>query len=533
MTAIYKREMLSYFTSPIGYVFVAVFLALNAFIFSICTLMEGENSSVGSYFTMVMFIFIILVPLLTMKSFSEERRMRTEQLLLTSPVSLFGMVFAKFLAAFTMFGGTFIFGSLFNFAVLYKYCEKPNGAVLVSDSIGILLIGAAAAANRQTYIREKAVTPTPSITPRTVRITEAPGQPTLTPTPRLLQMNSVGLEVKELQERLRELGYYSGEVDGQYGGGTRSAVQAFQGQHGLDADGIAGESTLNLLYSANAQTFVPTPTPSDTPETAAMLGSGSQGDQVKKLQQRLAELGFYTGKVDGDYGKGTKQAVTVFQSQHGLDADGIAGEKTLRLLYSSAANLPMLVNKDHPIDADFVPADLVDMSKHCDSTLVKIKYKGTQGVREAVDALIEMLEAAKKDGVTNWQVSAAYRSVKDQQSIFDSNVKSYMNKNGLSREKAISATRKTVADPGTSEHHTGLAFDITVPGTSAFQGTKQCTWLHAHCWDYGFVVRYQKDKEDITGFLAEAWHIRYVGKEHSQVMREKNLCLEEYLDLAK
>ena len=143
MTAIYKREMLSYFTSPIGYVFVAVFLALNAFIFSICTLMEGESSSVGSYFTMVMFIFIILVPLLTMKGFSEERRMRTEQLLLTSPVSLFGMVFAKFLAAFTMFGGTYIFGSHFNNAVLYKYCEEPNGAVLVSDSVGILLIGAA------------------------------------------------------------------------------------------------------------------------------------------------------------------------------------------------------------------------------------------------------------------------------------------------------------------------------------------------------------------------------------------------------
>ena len=143
MIAIYKREMLSYFTSPIGYVFVAVFLALNAFIFSLFTLMAGEDSSVGSYFMMVMFIFIILVPLLTMKSFSEERRMRTEQLLLTSPVSLFGMVFAKFLAAFTMFGGTFIFGSIFNFATLYKYCEEPNTAVLISDSIGILLIGAA------------------------------------------------------------------------------------------------------------------------------------------------------------------------------------------------------------------------------------------------------------------------------------------------------------------------------------------------------------------------------------------------------
>ena len=142
MLAIYKREMLSYFTSPIGYVFIAVFLALNAFIFSIWTLMAGEGSSVGTYFMFVMFIFIVLVPLLTMKSFSEERKMRTEQLILTSPVSLMGMVFAKFLAAFTMFGGTFLGGNLINFATLYMYGE-PNTAVLISSSIGILLIGAA------------------------------------------------------------------------------------------------------------------------------------------------------------------------------------------------------------------------------------------------------------------------------------------------------------------------------------------------------------------------------------------------------
>ena len=142
MLAIYKREMLSYFTSPIGYVFIAVFLALNAFIFSIFTLMAGEGSSVGSYFMFVMFIFIVLVPLLTMKSFSEERKMRTEQLILTSPVSLMGMVFAKFLDAFTMFGGTFLGGNLINFATLYMYGE-PNTAVLISSSIGILLIGAA------------------------------------------------------------------------------------------------------------------------------------------------------------------------------------------------------------------------------------------------------------------------------------------------------------------------------------------------------------------------------------------------------
>ena len=142
MTAIYKREMLSYFTSPIGYVFIAVFLALNSFIFSLFTLTAGDDSSVGTYFMIVMFIFIILVPLLTMKSFSEERKMRTEQLLLTSPISLMGMVFAKFLAAFTMFAGTFILGALMMFPTLYMYGE-PNTAVLISSTIGILLIGAA------------------------------------------------------------------------------------------------------------------------------------------------------------------------------------------------------------------------------------------------------------------------------------------------------------------------------------------------------------------------------------------------------
>ncbi len=142
MTAIYKREMLSYFTSPIGYVFIAVFLALNSFIFSLFTLMAGDGSSVGTYFMIVMFIFIILVPLLTMKSFSEERKMRTEQLLLTSPISLMGMVFAKFLAAFTMFAGTFILGALMMFPTLYMYGE-PNTAGLISSTIGILLIGAA------------------------------------------------------------------------------------------------------------------------------------------------------------------------------------------------------------------------------------------------------------------------------------------------------------------------------------------------------------------------------------------------------
>ena len=178
-------------------------------------------------------------------------------------------------------------------------------AVIILLVIAILYVGISALQDQRVYQREAAITPTPSITPRTVRITEDPALPTSTPTPCILQKNSIGIEVKQLQQRLKDLGYYSGDVDGQYGTGTQTAVTAFQAQHGLKADGVAGEQTLAILYSESAQTFVPTPTPSATP---AMLSSGSSGDEVKALQSRLQQLGFYSGVLDGDYGKGTRAA---------------------------------------------------------------------------------------------------------------------------------------------------------------------------------------------------------------------------------
>ena len=415
--------------------------------------------------------------------------------------------------------------------------------VIIILICAIFWLGVAALVNQQAYEREAKITPTPSITPRTVQITEDPAQPTSTPTPRLFQVNDVGIEVRDMQRRLKELGYLSGEADGQFGTATENAVKAFQWQHNLQNDGIAGEQTLNLLYSENARVFVPTPTPSPTP---SVLSSGASGEEVRRLQTRLKDLGFYTGDIDGAFGKGTKSAVTLFQKQHDLEADGIAGAMTLKMLYSNdahhivvtptpetiqvmAGSLPLLVNKEKPVGSDFIPADLVNMSAYCDSALVKIKYDSTQGVREAVDALMTMLAAAKDEGITNWQVSAAYRSYQDQVDIMEQNVKSYMNSNGLSRKQAESAAKLTVAEPGTSEHHTGLAFDMTVPGTAAFKGTKQEIWLRKNCWDYGFIIRYTDEKQDITGFLGEEWHIRYVGKEHSKIMQEKDWCLEEYL----
>lgn len=297
-----------------------------------------------------------------------------------------------------------------------------------------------------------------------------------------------------------------------------------------------------FAYSEETQSPpVPTAAASVVPVTRT-LNKNAKGDDVLLLQQALQNLGYSVGQLDGIYGNGTKEAVRQFQAHNHLDADGIAGPKTLALLFSEQAKAitktdvlagewPLLVNREHKVPADFIPDNMVDLSEYCDPALVKIKYNGTQAVREAADALITMLKAAAADGIGNWQVSAAYRSYANQQSMMDYKVNTYLTNNpDWPRSRARSAASHTVADPGTSEHHTGLAFDMTVPGSSIFKGTKQCTWLHKHCWEYGFIIRYPEDKEKITGFTPEAWHIRYVGTKHSIPMRDGNLCLEEYLE---
>ncbi len=143
MFPIYKREMLAYYTSPIGYIFTAVLLVLSGILFSFTTVwMRTVDTS--AYFVAILFLFSILIPLLTMKQFSEERKSKTEQLLLTAPVSIFGIVFAKFFAAFTVFAGSFILSAFINFTTLAAVTEKElNLALIVGSSVGILLIGAA------------------------------------------------------------------------------------------------------------------------------------------------------------------------------------------------------------------------------------------------------------------------------------------------------------------------------------------------------------------------------------------------------
>ena len=308
------------------------------------------------------------------------------------------------------------------------------------------------------------------------------------------------------------------------------------------------------LFTAGAEstaeaTEQPTPTVTHTPaelQAQGIFTVGASGDEVTRLQQRLKDLGYLNGKVDGKYGGGTKRAVISFQRRNGLKTDGVAGETTLAKLYADdavaapentepvdvlAGEVPMLVNADHPVDEYFVPADLVYLKDVLDKKLVTIKYKKTQGVRTAVEALQTMLEAAKEDKITKWQISAGYRTWDDQVKMLNAKISSYRKKNkDWSSSKARRAALKSVAEPGCSEHHLGLAFDINVKGAKTFSSTKQYKWLKENCWDYGFIMRYTKEKEKITGFTAEAWHIRYVGVNHAKYMQEHDLCLEEYIE---
>ena len=139
MLAIYKREMHSYFTGVIGYVFLVLFLAIGGAAFSITTLF-AMSADISTFFMIMMVLSGIMLPLLTMKSFSDERRAKTEQLLLTAPVSITSMVMAKFLAALTMFGGALFVNSLY-FIILYPYANVKTSN-LIGNVLALFLVGA-------------------------------------------------------------------------------------------------------------------------------------------------------------------------------------------------------------------------------------------------------------------------------------------------------------------------------------------------------------------------------------------------------
>lgn len=172
----------------------------------------------------------------------------------------------------------------------------------------------------------------------------------------------------------------------------------------------------------------------------------------------------------------------------------------------------ILVNSEHRIPENYEP-DLVTVD-------------GVQMDAEAARAYAAMRDAAKADGISLW-VSSGYRSVERQETLFRQEIEAY-EKTADTRQEAEAFAEKSVARPGYSEHCTGLAVDLNGV-LDSFDGTDAFRWLDAHAQEYGFILRYPQDKQEITKIKYEPWHYRYVGAEYARMMKEENLCLEEYL----
>lgn len=172
----------------------------------------------------------------------------------------------------------------------------------------------------------------------------------------------------------------------------------------------------------------------------------------------------------------------------------------------------VLVNTDNLLSSDYVPeVTALENGQYFDS--------------RAVDALRSFIQGARDAGLSVY-LTSSYRSYATQQYLFNNKVAQY----GSEEEAA-----RIVAIPGSSEHQTGLAADIVDQYyqymNESLADTELSKWMKAHCAEYGFILRFPEDKQDITGIMFEPWHFRYVGVEAATYIMEKGLCLEEFVAL--
>ncbi len=178
----------------------------------------------------------------------------------------------------------------------------------------------------------------------------------------------------------------------------------------------------------------------------------------------------------------------------------------------------ILVNKQNPVPDDFtVKLSGISDSMQVDERIIADVYR--------------MMDAASDDGV-NLMICSAYRSYDRQKTLFNNKINKLMGE-GMTYLEAYKVGSMNVTVPGTSEHHLGLALDILTGSYTkmddGFGDTEAGKWLAENASDYGFILRYPKGKEDITGIVYEPWHFRYVGREYAKDIEERGVCLEEYL----
>jgi len=192
-------------------------------------------------------------------------------------------------------------------------------------------------------------------------------------------------------------------------------------------------------------------------------------------------------------------------------------------LSKSDDDMLVLVNKTHTVTADYIPGDLVDV-KYYDPNVGNAS-RGTRSVRSVVAKAFEELHDAAAEQGYDIVLRNGYRSYDYQTDLYNS----YVNNHGQEEADKFSAR------PGTSEHQTGWAIDVGIPGIyiDYFTGTDEAKWVKENCYKYGFILRFIDGTETtvgpITGYIAESWHIRYVGLDAAKIIYERGWTLEEYL----
>ena len=241
----------------------------------------------------------------------------------------------------------------------------------------------------------------------------------------------------------------------------------------------------------------------------------NNNQEVKEEKNKYEKLSYYKKENKKRYTAYEKENPTLTLEQIvtyvniGLDNPYYTNTKPADNLNTNL----LLVNKYNYLTEDYVPSNLENIS----TTYAR---SGMQLVKEAKEAFETLSENAKKEGM-NVIAMSSYRSYDYQVNLYNN----YVAQDGKE------AADKYSARPGYSEHQTGLAVDVynlDLPYTS-FEETEEFTWMQENAYKYGFILRFPKDKVDITGYQYESWHYRYVGKKVAKEIKDNNLTLEEYI----
>lgn len=221
-------------------------------------------------------------------------------------------------------------------------------------------------------------------------------------------------------------------------------------------------------------------------------------------------------RVYGETDQPVKQNETAAEKEEKKEIR--TNDKEVRKIYNDNKKILVLVNAQR------------ELSDNYDASLRTICGGRLQASERLYPALVDMLEAAGEKGYRYW-IASAWRSREKQQRLVDEDVRAAMQK-GASYQEAREETYRETMPAGHSEHETGLALDILCQGNMRMDRSQKNEpgniWLRKNSWRYGFILRYPKKKESVTGISYEPWHFRYVGKKAAAYMHKHDLVLEEF-----